>query len=300
MFLTLVKRSALLLGLSTLPLVGCNCDREVITDLPDAWVPPEQPVDAGPPPPAWPLVPGDQLKYSVLNVTYCNETLNPSEMCTEHDFVWSATYTIKDPGAALNSSTNAWEIPVEYFWQQAEKKGGDDAATYQTLGKLWFTGFAPWQETITADTVTRTYKTTSVMLKDGAQDTFPFFDVTGRFAQGAQAFGDYVRSLDPAARVETQEAARKFEAGYIEPGSNGDKLHYVQIIYHRLGFMCQVLEAIGPYDATKPKNNQGFLNNQRDYQSSVNSQPQLTRISGPKANMRQFCKCGTQAGSDCE
>ena len=121
---------------------------------------------------------------------------------------------------------------------------------------------------------------------------------SGRWNAAAQIFDNYVKSLDSEAYVQTQVAARKMEGGYLEP-SDPTLLHFISIIYHRLGFVCQIYESIGPWDTARAKNDSGFRNNQRDFQSNTNA-PRLTRASGEHAGTPQFCKCGTQtAGSDC-
>jgi hypothetical protein len=291
-------RPCFFLMLCGLPLSSCNCNREELFETPDASVPDAAvPADAGPPPPEFTLKPGDRLKYPPpMTVTWCNESIDAA--CTEQSATWQSEYTIQDPGASLDPDTNSWLVPAQYFWQVAEQKKDDEAA-YQGLSKLWLSAFGPWQNATGASaTETLSFRTTAPLLQNGEADTFPFFDLTARFDAAAQTFETYVTGLDADARVESQEAARKLEAGYLEP-SDQSLLHFVSIIYHSLGFVCQVQEAIGPWDPAKPKNAQGFRNNQQDYKSNVNA-PRLIRATGEHAGEVQYCKCGTQAGTDCE
>jgi hypothetical protein len=284
-------------------LVGCECDRESFSLFPDAGPPDaavvEQP-DAGPPP-EFSLKNGDKLKYPPpLLVTMCNESL--SGTCSvgvpEQSTTWTTEYTIVE-APSLDPSTNAWVVPAEYFWQVTEQRKSDDTA-FALLSRLWLTDFGPWQEAGSSSNVeVRTFVTTTAMARGGIPETYPFFDVEGRWDAAAQVFDSYIKGLDPQGYVQAQKAARKMEGGYLEP-SDPSMLHFISIIYHRLGFICQVYEGIGPWDTNRAKNDSGFRNNQRDFQSNVNA-PRLTRASGPKAGQVQFCKCGVQsAGSDCE
>ncbi|MEW5848896.1 MAG: hypothetical protein AB2A00_08780 [Myxococcota bacterium] len=291
---SLPARHLLPLALGAAALSSCVCEREVFNVIPDAG-PPDAAVaqqDAGPPPPEFPLKAGDLVRYGTVGVTYCNESFSTN--CTEHSSTWSMEFKVEAPGPQLDPGSNAWVVPAEYFWQIAEKKS-PDATTYQTLSKLWMTDFGPWEaEAGASDSEVNQYITTDVMLKGGNPLSFPFFDVDSRFDTAAQAFETYIRTLDAEPFIQVQKAARKFSAGYLEPG-DPTQLHFISVVYHRLGFVCLVNESIGPWDPARTKNESGFSNNQRDFKT-LWQYTQLTRAGGSP----QFCRCGTGAGSDCE
>lgn len=286
------------LALLALAVAACECERQNFGNIPDAGPAPDAGTpDAGPPPPEFPLKPGDVVSYS-FNITKCNETI--SAQCQEKSTAWAAEFTISEPGATVDPATQAYRVPAEYFWQvvdQTPAMGATEDPEFLTLTRLWLAGFGPWdQAKQSSDTVTGEHLTTRTLLLGGMPNTFPFLDLS-KWDQAEAAFRDYVLSVDPAAKVETQEAARKFEAGYLEPSDNS-LLHFVSLRYHPNGMLCDISEAIGPWDPTRQKNNSGFAGNQRDYQSSSNAPVRLQRAGssdGPKS-----CKCGTQMfGSDC-
>ena len=273
-------------------LAACECERNTLGGIPDAGTPPEPDAGMMMPPPAFPLGVGDKIEYRLNLVTWCNESFGS---CMEESNTWRSEFRLVAPGPMLDSNSNSWMIPAEYFWQISERRQ-NDMMLYNGLNKLWLTSFGPWTQATGASAnppENKTYRTTEAFVKTGMPDHYPFFDIN-RFQTAATAFDAYVKTLDPQANVETQEAARKMSAGFLEPGDM-TLLHTVEVIYHRLGFVCQVTESIGPWDPARPKSESGFRNNQRDFQSNVNA-PRLTRVGG----MAQFCKCGTGAGTDCE
>lgn len=289
-------RSLLPLLLAAHAVVACECGRETFDVFPDAGPqvqPDAGPADAGPPPPEFPLNPGDEISYS-FNVTKCNESFSTN--CTEQSTQWNAIYTVEAAGAAINPATNTWDVPAEYFWSIIAQQRTEEAE-FNTLPLLWVTGFGPWDQAPGArDTVVDVYRTDTPLLMGGDPTTVPFFDLS-RFDQAAEQFRQFILSKDSAAAVETQLAGRKMEGGYLEPADRS-QLHFVQLLFHPKGFLCGINESIGPWDPSKAKNDSGFANNQRDYKSALNGPVQLKRA-GQTAG--QFCKCNTAPfGNDCD
>jgi len=288
----------LILLLSMMPLLNCECGRDSLGANPDGGEEDAGIPDAGPPPAEYPLKPGDKVRYPPPNnVVFCNETIGPVG-CSEQSVTWTQEYTVGAAGAAWNQNEAAWVVPAEYFWSVADVTRTDEPS-FATLSQLWLSGFGPWEAANgQSDTLDAEFSTKSVMLQGGPADTFPFFDLA-HWASASAAFEAFVRAKDPDARVENQEAARKIEAGYLEP-TDPSQLHFVSIIYHAKGFVCSYQEFIGPWDPARQKNNSGFRNNERKYQAIING-VQLVRATGEHAGDRQTCKCGTQAvGLDCE
>ncbi|MBI5493651.1 MAG: hypothetical protein HY904_01410 [Deltaproteobacteria bacterium] len=292
-------RRLLVPSLVGLALVGCECNRDVLGLIPDAGNPPPEDAGHDPPPPEFPLKPGDNLRYAVNNVTYCNETLEPMAECqgiTEQSVVWNSEYTVKAPGATLDDSSNSWKVSAEYYWEVADKKG-DDGTAFQSLSKLWFTKYGPWDQQLGArlnPAAVRSFDTTEAFTAAPTATSYPFFDFT-KWDLAANRFQEFVRTLDSEPDFDVSQAERKMRAGFLEP-SEPTYLHVVQLYYHPLGFVCQVSESIGPWRQGAQKDASGFLDNKIIFKSDV-SAPRLTRV----GQTMKVCKCSplSAGNSDC-
>lgn len=239
------------------------------------------------PPPEFSLHPGDEVGYTKINLNYCD-----SDFCTpenEQEAAWRSSWIVESDGVNISELTGQWEVKAHYFHQVTE--GASDPAALQSA---WMSEYGPYdQATDYAEDGVATY-TTSVppvpALGDGSI-SFPFFDMSN-FETAADAFREYVRSIDPEAAIESQQASRSLEAYYVD-NSSPRQAHHVLIIFHSIGIVCHMSEEVAQA-AENPSRNQGDFTGVLVTPKADMSFAYVMRVGGTK----QYCNCSSDSGCE--
>lgn len=238
-------------------------------------------------PPEFSLHPGDEVGYTKINLNYCD-----SDFCTpenEQEAAWRSSWIIESDGVNISELTGQWEVRAHYFHQVTE--AAEDPAA---LSSTWMSEYGPYDQA--ADYVedgVATY-TTSVPPVPALGDesiSFPFFDMNN-FASAAEAFRDYIRSIDADAAIESQEAARSLEAYYVDD-SSPRQAHHVLIILHSIGIVCNMTEEVA-LASDNPSRSQADFSGVLVTPKADMSFAYVMRAGGSK----QYCNCASDSGCE--
>lgn len=253
------RRGPLAAILTCVAVAGCQCNiaEDDLDEIIDAGF---DPVDAGPPPPKFPLKAGDQLRYPALGgrTATCPGSARPGDC----DRAITADYVIDS--VALGAD-NTWSVTAGVVYQ-----GSTDVIEAAAIAPLILENVAPFAEI----TVAQPSRASGVAFKTNTPPTstldplgFPFFQYDAEnidvFESAGEAFCASWRAMDPEANCRVQFGDQKMEVYY----KNGPQLHKVRAEFHKMGFICGWEEALIPFE-------EGMERDQRSFPSV----PELTAI----------------------
>lgn len=249
------------------------------------------------PPPRFSLHPGDEVGYTKINVKHCE-----SDFCTpenETEVAWRSTWVIEgdDDAVKLSSETGFWEVRARFFHQVNSVKtgAGDPVALF---ADTWLAEFGPFDQVsgYSEDGI-GTYTTSLPPMPGTGGAAFPFFDMNNAWESGERAFRDYVRGLDPSAEFNSQRAARRMEAYYIDSASP-QRAHHIWIIFSSVGIVCSVDEEVANLDGRTPTRTQADFTGVLIY---PNTNAAFAYVQRAGAISKSFCNCASQDGNEgCE
>jgi hypothetical protein len=237
--------SALLLSglLSGFVVAGCQCNlnNDDLTQLEDSGFPPN---DAGPPPPTFPLKPGDHLQMQAFGGR--TATCEGSATTGDCDRALRAEYIIQS--VALNAA-NRWEVTADVVYQ-----GSTDTIPAAAIVPLILDNGAPFSAVTAATPSSATgavFQTATPATDQLTPNGFPFFqydtvDATV-FEEAGEAFCERYLTLDAGANCRVQLADQKMEVFYRDEAAGAAKLHKVRAEYHQFGFVCGWDELLIPF-----------------------------------------------------
>ena len=238
-------------------------------------------------PPVFTLHPGDEVGYNKLNINHCLDSTCVDE--NEEEAAWRSTWIIEDDGVYLSEVSGEWEVRAHYYHQVIE--GAGDSAP---LASTWLSDFGPYDKPtdFTEDGIgTFTTSMPPVPLAVSESVSFPFFDMAN-WEYAEDKFRQYVRGIDPDANVDSQRAARRLEAYYIDQGTPPLE-HHVWVIFHSVGIVCSFDEEIIVAPADPAYNQSDFQYELITPKSNV-SFAYVTRVGGSK----QYCNCASDSGCE--
>jgi hypothetical protein len=249
---------------SMLVVSSCNCLRDPgLNNIVDGGV---EPVDAGPPPPVFPLRAGDIIKYGVIGgrTNLCNGGAGANGEC---QLVGKITYEIE---GVTRSENGRWEVAARALYEASTF-----AITAQEVAQLVLDNVAPfaqWEAGSNVTAPTGTVFTTDKPPVYGTElytpNDFPFFQMaivsngevvedSGIFDEAAATFRTTYLDLDDRADVETQVAVGKMEAYFKDELSGDAKLHHLAVEYSSMGLICGWTEKLIPFTGEEMPRNAG-------------------------------------------
>ncbi|MDP2339717.1 MAG: hypothetical protein Q8O67_02065 [Deltaproteobacteria bacterium] len=272
--------------LATVAVGGCQCiNDDNFQQLKDAGFPE---VDAGPPPPLFPLKPGDVLTIPQFGgrVDVCN---GPGCACGgqsgDCDRNVKATYEIK---AVQLNDENRWEITADVLYE-----GLVDNIPPAALSRLAIENGADFGAISSASPVVARdaiFTTDQAPRLDNqyVANNFPFFqgendlndgDEGEVFAAAAAEFTEAILAIDEQAEVETQVSVGKLEAYFKDELNGPASVHKLLVEVHPMGFVCGWDEILVPFvdDVSTPRNQSVFNGFKNPPLTAAFFQPNLIR-----------------------
>jgi hypothetical protein len=275
------RRAVLFFALATTPAwPGCQCILdEDLTQLRDAGF--EEP-DAGPPPPIFPLKPGDQLVVPVMGGR-TNSCGGGGGGIGECDRTVRASFQIT--AVELNNQLR-WEVTADALYE-----GTSEVVPASALLRLALEKGAPFNGVSVATPVSAaeaTFTTDRPATLDGTfgPNNFPFFqgfndgndgDDGTVFNEAALAFAEAIRLLDPDADISTQIGAGRMQAYFKDELGGPPMLHKLLVEVHPMGFVCGWDERLIPFTDGMPRAESSFTGIDNPPLVASFFQPQLTR-----------------------
>ena len=278
----------------------CNVDDDFISDPPDAGPPI---VDAGPPPPVFPLKAGDILEMPAYGgrTATCAGGDGSNGGCDRNI---SASYGITD--VKLNAA-NRWEVTADVVYS-----GLVDTIPSTALSRLALENTAPFDVITTQSPQSAEAVAFATDVPPSLDPTkfgttnFPFFqgengsndgDDGTVFNEGADLFRAEILAVDAEANVSTQLAAGKLEAFFRDPIGEPISLHKLLVQVHPMGFFCGWDESLIDFADGMARGQSAFSGVDNPPLTATFNSPTLTRD-----GVKYQCSClsGTcRKGTEC-
>lgn len=247
-------------------------------------------------PPKFGLEPGDEVGFSVMNISHCE-----TDFCTpaeETQVAWRSLWIIEEgtndnPSVFLSEETGEWMVKAYYNMQvnSVHDGAGDPSALFQDT---WLADFGPYDRAEgSVDEGVGTFSTSVPPIPGAGPDSFPFFDIQNNWEVADAAFRAHIKAIDPDANFENQKASRRLEAYYIDSSVSPAQAHHVWIIFHSVGIVCSVDEEVTEAPAN-PSRDQSDFTGVLIFPKCNVSFPYVTRVGGSK----QFCNCASDEGCE--
>ena len=254
--MTRIVRTFLLAALLlSMTLSACQCDVGGVNEIPDAGFdagPPEPDAGVPPPPPIFPLKPGDVVEVPVIGA----RTEPCDGIAGDCDRVINASYTIVedgDGGVMLDDDSGRWRVRAEFLYTLVKA-----STTYEAISRLFVSKLAPFDVLMDENANqagTGTFRTDAANTDEATANDFPFFHYEVEYANrpesaykaAAGKFSARIRAIDPQAEIEAQPASAVLAAVFRDELGANVYLHQVEVQFHPFGIMCGYIEQVIPW-----------------------------------------------------